>query len=119
MDLKARIKELEAEVATLDAKPPVWAQLADLMSRLSEDYYCAGWLIGLEYDLWRAIFAERRFGFGEIPAYDLLQLARLADQLGGWVVWDDEKHKPKFVFLNEWLQIYRTHQAFHAEEQES
>src|SRR6185312_5627864 len=43
--------------------------LACLMSEISEECYCAGWLIGNEHRLWSAMTDptdDRRYGMGEI-----------------------------------------------------
>jgi hypothetical protein len=34
--------------------------LRKLMSGISEDYWCAGWLSGLEYTLWDAVTGKRK-----------------------------------------------------------
>jgi hypothetical protein len=37
------------------------------MSDISEEYYCAGWLIGLEEILWSMVVGNRReFGMGVV-----------------------------------------------------
>lgn len=72
-------------------------RLMDLMSDLSEDFMCAGWLIGLENDLWRDIQAESGspsnfWCEGWNGPHDeyrkrLDQIAQASAMAGGWVVW--------------------------------
>jgi len=84
--------------------------LRRLMSDLSEDYYCAGWLTGLEFTLWQAATdGPIPFGFGVIPAATCLQLARLAELCGGWWRWSDDAKDEVFIPMEEWLPIYRRH----------
>lgn len=67
-----------------------------LMSDISENYMCAGWLIGLEETLWKILVAWRAgctdeditFGFGPISREDLEALDESQRAVGGWVVWD-------------------------------
>lgn len=63
--------------------------MAGVMSRISEDAWCAGWNSGLEYDLW-AIMTGRitnRFGFGPVDERTLKKLRALHEKIGGWVIW--------------------------------
>lgn len=104
--LKDRIEELKQELGKLPESMPDWNVLAELMSDISEDHYCAGWLISLEYTLWEAVIDNKReFGFSDIPAYNLYLLATYADKFGGWVVWDAAKGH-KFVPMDAWLKMY-------------
>jgi hypothetical protein len=65
--------------------------LADYMSELSEDAYCAGWMSGLEYALWRVVIeGPRRYGFLDIDAAHIEHLRKLSQQCRGWIVFDDQ-----------------------------
>jgi len=92
-------------------------ELQETMSDISEDCYCAGWLIGLEYALWGAMQdGNLRFGLGEIDVEKLRRCGQLAQELGGWIVWVDDHDLPgtrsqewgnRFVPMAEWLEMYR------------
>jgi hypothetical protein len=73
--------------------------LERLMSEISEECYCAGWLIGLEETLWRFMEAgvEVQWGIGTVTAVELGRLRRLHEKCGGW--WEHER----FVPTAEWL----------------
>ncbi len=81
---------------------PAQRALAEYMSQLSEEFYCAGWLIGLEYALWDAV----RSGHGPLgwQHLDEMQISRLRDlshQCDGWIVFDDTQER-KWLPLEEW-----------------
>jgi hypothetical protein len=64
--------------------------LADYMSALSEEAYCAGWMDGLEYALWDALLGTRHtYGRVEITDRHRAELGRLSEACGGWIVFDD------------------------------
>ena len=59
------------------------------MSEISEDAYCAGWLVDLEYELWRILIdGHGRFGFAALSEDDIEALRKLSDACGGWIVYD-------------------------------
>lgn len=71
-----------------------------LMSAISEDCWCAGWLHNLELSLWQAREAgPMKFGMGEITQRQCDLLRLLSDEAGGWWVYGD---KPCFLSLDEW-----------------
>lgn len=81
--------------------------LVRLMSRISEQHYCAGWLVGLEYSLWDMLEGgDRDFGFGPVKAGSLLQLAALSERAQGWWRWSDEAVDEVFVPLAEWRELW-------------
>jgi hypothetical protein len=47
-------------VDALDEQTITASLLRKLMSGISEEYWCAGWLAGLEYTLWNAITGKRK-----------------------------------------------------------
>jgi hypothetical protein len=86
------------------------------MEQLSEDLWCAGWLVGLEFDLWTWV-ERRRAGlappdqgrsFGPPKGWELDAdaLAWLAGQAGGRWCWPDEGPGPVFVEMEEWKEKY-------------
>lgn len=65
---------------------------ASLVSSLSEDYWCAGWLIGIgaESYRWAEATSPGRGGLGTLDEADLTKLARLRARLAPWwVEWVD------------------------------
>lgn len=84
-------------------------QLREVMSDLSEDAYCAGWLIGLEYDLWgflcNGLPESESWGMSEISTDDLVELRRLSEAAGGWVTFEG------FVPMEQWLVIVAKREA--------
>ena len=80
--------------------------LADFMSELSEEAYCAGWMAGLEYALWRAVLeGPRRYGFLDINAEQIKRLRDLAGQCHGWIVFDDDAEE-SWLPMDEWEKRY-------------
>lgn len=89
-------------------------ELHDLMSDISEDCYCARWMMGLEHAIWGALQdGDRRYGAGEMDAEQLEKCRALASELDGWVIWYDddndpelpvEEWGPRFVSMADWLR---------------
>lgn len=68
--------------------------LADFMSELSEEAYCAGWMDGLEFELWRALIGgPRTYGRLEITDEQLARLRELSEAAKGWIVFDDAEEE--------------------------
>lgn len=67
--------------------------LANLMSDISEEAMCAGWLIDNEYILWAIMTGqiENRYGFGPVAEKHIAHLKYWHAQEGGWVIWVDEE----------------------------
>jgi phage pi2 protein 07 len=80
--------------------------LADYMSELSEDAWCAGWMMNLEFELWRAMQSEPR-ECGRIVLSDaqVETLQRLSAGCGGWVVYDEDQGET-WVDLAEWKRRF-------------
>jgi hypothetical protein len=88
----------------MEAKPEA-RLLARLMSDLSEDYWCAGWLTGCEYALWADltgtdVLGEKGWGLEESDREELAVAQELA---GGWVRWSGEQGHEIFLTTQEWL----------------
>src|ERR1035437_3176520 len=80
-------------------------ELYELMSDISEDCYCAGWMIGNEYTIWRALqTGEMSYGMGDIDAEQLARCRELATELDGWIVWV-KNDGPHFVPMAQWLEM--------------
>ncbi len=77
--------------------------LLRLMEDISEEYYCAGWMGGLEYDLWAMVNGGlREYGMGTVSETEVGELKRLSEAAGGWWKWHDQ-FEALFTPLNEWL----------------
>jgi hypothetical protein len=74
--------------------------LLQYMRRLSEEYYTAGWIIGLEFYLWHTATSKTHTEEGQTLMF-------LAEASGGWWMWDDGKGGPLFVPLPIWTEQYR------------
>ena len=69
-------------------------RLADLMSKISERCYSAGWMTDTEYILWDAIISgPRGFGHDKITKEEIDELKNLSNQTGTWIVFDDEQEE--------------------------
>jgi len=78
------------------------------MKEYSEDFFCASWLVDLEFELWEA--AER-----ESPSEREMSMVTtsrecrsLAELAGGWWAWDDKApggDNPIFMPLEEWKKV--------------
>lgn len=72
--------------------------LLRLMRSLSEDYYCAGWMHGLELSLWHMALRQDSEE-GQILLY-------CAETAGGWWIWDDQRDNNVFIPLPVWRGMY-------------
>lgn len=94
--------------------------LAMLMSEISENCMCAGWLADLEYTLWEAVIGKPlswRWQTG-ITKTELQMLKELSAEIDDWIVWDDHAddkddtdpmENRKYVPLTEWLNMYEVY----------
>lgn len=81
--------------------------LLALMTGISEECWCAGWMDGLEYRLWDiAISATTptRYGQGEISPRVTFLLKNLALEAGGWWIYDDTDGV-KFLRTEDWISL--------------
>lgn len=84
--------------------PDIAIRLRNFMSNISEDYWCAGWLIGLEHRLWEIIQGgSRDFGLDVITEKEVNELRRLHEKAGGWWIW--KGNREVFVTTKEWLAL--------------
>lgn len=90
--LDRRINELRVLVAD---EPANVQALGWFMSHLSEENWCAGWLIDLEHVLWDEIAEPTR-----ISNSDALRLAAMAKACGRWCVFQGS------VSLEEWMPMH-------------
>jgi hypothetical protein len=81
---------------------PAQRTLAEYMSELSEEFFCAGWLVDLEYALWDAVRNGRgQYGWQYLDATQISRLRELSHQCGGWIVFDDAQER-KWFPLRDW-----------------
>lgn len=91
----------------IEGATPDQRAIYDFMSELSEDCYCAGWLLGTEAACWEAVVdGGTRWGIGMITADEAAELKLLSDAAGGWWHWPEDGRKPEFVSIAEWQRIY-------------
>lgn len=106
------------EAAPSDAEEWKRRALQGLMSDISEECYCAGWMSGNEYTLWEMVIdpkASRRYGMGQVSEEWIADLKAMSVEVGGWFRWVDDDTIPclpveewgcKFTPLAEWEPIY-------------
>jgi len=75
------------------------AGLLALMMGISEECWCAGWMKGLEFALWRVV-PGTKYGQGTITARQAALLTLLSEEAGGWWRYGDEA---EFVPIEKWL----------------
>lgn len=75
--------------------------LLALMTGISEDCWCAGWMSGLEFALWD-VSPGKKYGQGEITERQALLLKLLSEESNGWWYWTDDG--PRFISRSEWAQ---------------
>jgi hypothetical protein len=78
------------------------------LAEISEENYCAGWMMDLGYDIWAIIQGHRgcSYGMGSITKEQCTNLLQLALDAGGW--WGDYG---VFIPLEEWGQMYERRRA--------
>jgi len=74
--------------------------LLGLMTGISEEFWCAGWMSGMEYDLWLAE-PGKHYGQGTLSARQATLLRLLSEECGGWWYWHGNQG-PKFITLDKW-----------------
>ena len=81
-------------------------ELAALMSDISEEAYCAGWMEHLEFDLWSAV-KNGPIEYGRIYISDEIidHLKKLSEEIKGWIFFDAENEE-EFIRLKEWIAMY-------------
>src|SRR5215471_17785201 len=81
---------------------PKARELAEYMSGLSEEAYYAGWMDGLEFELWEAVISgPREYGRLQITLDHIAQLRRLSGAAGGWIIFDDTEEE-SLLPIGEW-----------------
>ena len=79
--------------------------LLALMTGISEEFWCASWMSGLEFDCWRAVEDNGRdYGMGRITERQATLMRLLSEEADGWWHYPKEARDPKFIRLAEWKQ---------------
>ena len=105
------IDELVKEEAQKSAHPEQAIALFDLMSQLSEERFCARWVIGNESMLWECIGAIDvndelpQYGDLEISLKSLVELWRLLQTAQCWWIWEWDG-EPTCIPLSEWKEKF-------------
>lgn len=81
------------------------------MREYSEDFWCAGWISNLEYDLWAFVCGDTETYGTYLSKYlddiDREHLQTLANDAGGWYYWSEEEPVgEKFIAMDNWLEMY-------------
>ena len=86
-------------------------ELHDLMSDISEDCWCAGWMDDLEYRLWKmCVGGSREYGQDRVSEAQIQLLRELSKRCGGWIIFHDITEET-FVSLREWEELYNEYSA--------
>lgn len=75
-----------------------------LMTGISEELWCAGWVTGLERSLWLMVVEAEggKFGMGDLTPRQVQLLRLLAEESGVWWTWPKDADSPECVPLDEW-----------------
>lgn len=93
-----------AAIAAAGGDPDAAAMLRALMSDLSEDCWCAGWLSDCEHSLWGFVTdGPGEWGLRDVEQRDIDELRSLSKKAGGWWTWNDALDGNAFVPMAEWL----------------
>lgn len=93
---------------------PLQHKLYELMSEISEDCWCAGWMDGNEYALWDALkTGDRTYDMSLMDERLLEDCEALSEEIGGWIEWRDDEHGlpigswgPYFIAMPEWMEKF-------------
>ena len=86
---------------------PDWRVLARMMSEISEQAFHAGWMDELEYRLWEIVNGgHRKYGQTVLTDQQVARLRDLANEVRGWVRFNDETELEEFVGRERWQQLY-------------
>lgn len=82
-------------------------ELADYLSDISEQAYYAGWMRGLEYELWEAVVSgPKTYGRIEITDEHIAKPKELSNNCGGWIVWDEESEET-WITIEDWITHFQ------------
>ncbi len=86
------------------------------MRQYSEDTRAAGWLTGLEFDLWEKAHNKDPGSKWSPESQEFFSsLKSLGEIAGGWWVWpdlvDDDGPSPVFISRERWNQVLADHES--------
>ncbi len=110
-DHRERVKHAQVHSISRAKNGEAAQQLRTAMSAISERYYYAGWLLGLEYTLWGMILGtvSREWGLGIVGQAEISEVKQLSDAAGGWWAWNDMIDAELFLPWTEWYNLYQTY----------
>jgi hypothetical protein len=85
-----------------------------LISDLSEQIWCAGWLVDCEFELWNRVQQYKKYGCSspwglassEAIQKDIEILSTASDLTQKWALWKEEG--PESIDLTSWEKIFQT-----------
>lgn len=83
--------------------------LAVLMSSISEETMCSGWIVDNEHLIWRAVQTGNGVGDGphDYSQESIDECKALSEICGGWIVWYDSYDRSmRFVPLGVWRYMH-------------
>lgn len=79
------------------------------MMEYSQDYFCATWLVDLEFELWNAADLAAPSPETDCTVSLSRECRVLGELAGGWWVYEDEtspgERGPVFIPMERWLQV--------------
>lgn len=109
----AESAETEARPSKVSIRRSLQKRLLSLMRKVSREYFFAGWMIGLEYELWRAVLRYPQSSEGLlrfIEEEDIAELKDLAEELQEWAHWGEGEVREKLIPLADWQRIFADHE---------
>ncbi len=107
------IPKIEPKPAHPSMANPYARLLYQKMSAISEDCWCAGWLMGNEYTLWELIHSENHdYRWRNVSGQDLEELRVLSEHAGGWI-WTGPAHEftPQLLPFDAWRARFEEHNS--------
>jgi hypothetical protein len=90
-----------------DAEEGARFGLLCLMTGISEEAWCASWLVDLEFILWRAATGDPVEGQMNVVSRRQAELLRLlSEEAGGWWAYEDSRG-PTFLSTEDWLSRFQ------------
>jgi hypothetical protein len=73
---------------------------------------CASWLRGIEFIVWKSVFADGSLasdieGFHDLDEEAKKDLRFLSRKAQGWVGWTDKDEEPVFVPIEQWNEMWQ------------
>jgi len=105
MERYAAMQKVREESLGKSADKSSANELADEISRISEENYCAGWLSGIEEMLWDVVNGREVEGL-RLPQESVNKLRKLNHESGGWWCWSGKVLV--FVTTEEWSEMLKS-----------